>query len=212
MHRAVLFADDGAVDVVARAFVTAAKVVRIGVDEFGFAAGDRRTFAVSQARIDGKRGCLRRASELDRALDGKRPAVVEIEIGRVAGEPCRIGETGEWIVGSETRDRDRLVDRGAYRVIGEVRGAGVTTSLSDEDGDGDALVAVVGYRFDFAFANRDREPDRLRHVGLGGRGAAGFRAIEDHLGDAIQRRRRYGKLPVAGRFRSARFRCPARYA
>ena len=65
----------------ARAAVAAGEALRVRVDEFRFAARDRRAFAVGDARVDRQRRGLRLAAELDRVLDRQVPRVVEIEVG-----------------------------------------------------------------------------------------------------------------------------------
>ena len=52
-------------------------------------------------------------AELDCVLDRKRPWMIQIEIGRIVRKSRGIGKAGERIVGGETRDGDRLVDRDA---------------------------------------------------------------------------------------------------
>ena len=98
--------------------------------------------------------------------------MVEIEIGPRSREAIGIGKTGARILRREAGDRERLVDGRADRVVGKIGGARVAAALADVDGDADALVAVVRDRLDFALAHGDALADRLRHLGLGRRGAA----------------------------------------
>ena len=120
--------------------------------------------------------------------------MIKIEIGRIVGESRWIGKAGKGVVGSETRDGNRLFDTRANRLVREVRGACMPAPLSDENREGDAFVAVVGDRFDLALADRHGKTDRLRNVRFGRRSAAGLRDIENGLRDPVERVRRNGKL------------------
>ena len=183
LHPAVVLADDGAVDVVARAAKAAGEAERVRVDELGLAASDRRAFGVGDPRIDRHRRGFGLAAEFDRRVDRQLPGVIEVEVRESPGQPIGVGQPGGGILGGVARDRQRLVDGGAHGVRREVGGARVAAPLPDVHGEADALVAVVGDGLDLALAHGDALADRLRHVGLGGGRAAGPRGGEDGLGD-----------------------------
>ena len=115
--------------------------------------------------------------------------MIKIEIGRIVGESRWIGKAGKGVVGSETRDGNRLFDRRANRLVREVRGTCMSAPLSDENREGDAFVTVVGDRFDLAFTDRHGKTNRLRNVCFGGGRAARLRGIENGLRDTVERGR-----------------------
>ena len=102
--------------------------------------------------------------------------MVEVEVGPVLRQAVGIGEAGGRILGRVARDRERLVDGGADRVVAEVGGARLAAPLADVDGDADALVAVVRDRLDLALAHGHALADGLRHLGFGRRRARLLRA------------------------------------
>ena len=197
LHRAVGLADDGAIDRVPRAAVTPGKSRSVRVDELRFAARNARTFRVGNARIDCQRRGFRLAAELDRIVNGKVPRMVEIEIGPRARKPRRIGQPGARIFRGEARDRERLVDGRANRLVREIGRARVSAARADVHGNADTLVAVVRNRLDFTFAYRNTLADRLRHFGLGRGSATGARNVEHGCGDALERARGHGKMGFA---------------
>src|SRR5690242_9750589 len=118
LHRAVGFADDGAIDRMARASIAAAESGRVRVNEFRFTARNAGAFGVRDPRIDGERRGFGRPAELDRIVDSEIPRMIEIEIGPRVRKQRRIRESRARVCRREARDRERLVDGGANRVVG----------------------------------------------------------------------------------------------
>ena len=115
--------------------------------------------------------------------------MVEVEIGPALREPRRVGEAGGGVFRGVARDRERLVDGGANRVVGEIGGARVAAPLADVHGDADALVAVVRDGLDLVLAHRHALADALRDFGLGGGRAAALRARRARLRRCARARR-----------------------
>ena len=178
-------ANDGAVDVVARAAIAAEEAVRVRVHEFRFAPGDRRAFGVGEAAVHRQRRGFRVAAERDGILDGQLPWVEQVEIRDDAGEAVRVRETGSGVFRREAGDRERLADGGLHGVRREIGGARMAAALPEIDGHAYALVAVVRDSLDFAATHRDALADRLRDVGLRRGRSARFRRGKHGRGDAL---------------------------
>ena len=172
LHRVVLFADDRAVDVMARTAVAAGEAERIGVDEFRFAARHRRAFALVMRRSTRQRCGFGFAAQLDRAFDRQVPRVVEVEVGPGAREATRDRRVRPPVFRRDSgrspvpcrrwRESTRRRNPPCWRC----RGA------AHEHRDADALVAVVVDGLDFAWRTVTLCPTRLGDLGFRRRGAA----------------------------------------
>src|SRR5437762_1941874 len=85
LHRAVLFADHGTVDAVARTGVAAGKAMGVGVYELRLVQRYRGAVRVGETAIDTERRRFALESKRNRSFDREVPWMVQVEVGPAAG-------------------------------------------------------------------------------------------------------------------------------
>ena len=106
-------------------------------------------------------------------VDARHRLVEQIEIGQIAREPLRLGETGEPVLRCGARHRDdALGDRvdGTVAVAGEIVGRNHRLAAADEGAQADIVAFGALRGLDAAVAYLDRlgdaaHRDRIRRVG-----------------------------------------------
>src|SRR3569623_946017 len=167
LHAVTVAGDDRATHAVARARIGADEAVAVAVHAITAVTRHARAFRIGDARIHRARRRFALQRELDRALGGDVPRVIEIEIGDRACHERRVGEARAIVLCGVTRDiagrAHRLLD-GLRRII---RRAGRTLALPEIHGDAETLVAVVLDRLDLAEPHGHRKTALRAHAGLG---------------------------------------------
>ena len=174
LHAVALLGDDRGADAVARGRIAGAESMAVGIDRQAFGIGDAGAFGIADTRIDCT-GCrLATFGKFDCLLHRNIPRMIQIEIRKFGRHQLGIGQAAERILRSVAGNVTGRGHRVRQRLVGQVRGAGMTAPLSEIDRHGGTLVAVVFDGFRFAHAHRDILADAKTDVGLGGAGAGGL--------------------------------------
>ena len=186
LHVIAGLCDERAADRMAAGRVAGEKAERVAVDTRVALTAHGGALGVGNAGVHVQARGLTFARQLDRALRGEVPGVIEIEIGDLAGQRAGVHQPGIRILGGVTGDRTGLFHRLAHRGSRQVRGARRALALPEVDGHSEAAVALILERVDLAQPHAHRQPLGARGVGFALRGALAARFLERETGDVSE--------------------------
>src|SRR5690606_31895173 len=121
--------------------IAAGEASRVGEQELAVARRHRCAIRVAHHRARGEGGGLRLARQRDRAVGVDVPGMEQVRRPVAHGQQFLLGQAGAIVLGRETRDLVRGLDRLAQRAEAEVAAARVTAALADVDRHAEGLVA-----------------------------------------------------------------------
>ena len=135
--------------------------VAVGHHELRLVRRHAGAFGIDDARIQPERRRLAAARKVDRFIHRQVPRVVQVEVTlvRLSGHEVGVRQAGAIIVGGESCNGQRLVDRVMQGPLREIRRVGMALLLSHIHRDAHALVAVVLDVLDFVSPDRDALPE-----------------------------------------------------
>ena len=175
---------------VARSEIGAAKSAARHQHHAADAGGSRGAAGLGDA-FDRDRGALRGRGERLEVADARHRVVEQIEIGQIAREPLRLGETGEPVLRRGARHRDdALGDRvdDAVAVAGEIVGRNHRLAAADEGAQADIVAFGALRGLDASVAYVDRLGDAAHRDGIRRIGAVTARRLDQPLGDLCETR------------------------